>query len=131
MKPTKLVPFLLFLVFLVFLVSCNSSPEDVELQDFKTGIFEVELNLLDNAPPDKIYPNSNFKIVADVHNMAGYDISPSIKEKLQIKIQELQQSTQPKYIEKVHYVCVNSFDRDWINSSENRYSYQVKFNQNS
>src|SRR3989344_1110862 len=62
---------------------------------------------------------------------AGYDISPSIKEKLQQKIQDLQQSTQPKYIEKVHYVCVNSFDRDWINSSENRYSYQVKFNQNS
>lgn len=73
MKQTKLVLVLMFLVFLVFLVGCNSS-EDVELQDFKTGIFEVELNLLDNSPPDKIYPNSNFKIVADVHNMAGYDM---------------------------------------------------------
>lgn len=42
-----------------------------------------------------------------------------------------QRDTQPKYIEKVHYININSVDRNWINNNkETRYNFQVKFNQN-
>lgn len=42
-----------------------------------------------------------------------------------------QRETQPKYIEKVHYININSVDRNWQQtSSETRYNFQVKFNQN-
>lgn len=43
----------------------------------------------------------------------------------------LQRDTQPKYIEKVHYINVNSVDRLWEDNSENRYNFKVFFNQNS
>jgi hypothetical protein len=46
-----------------------------------------------------------------------------------LDMQKLQRDTQPKYIEKVHYITVNSADREWDILAENRYQFQVKFNQ--
>ena len=51
--------------------------------------------------------------------------------KMQADLIKLQRDTQPKYIEKVHYINVNSVDRLWENSIESRYSYKVQFNQGS
>ncbi len=51
--------------------------------------------------------------------------------KMQSDLIKLQRDTQPKYIEKVHYINVNSVDRLWENSIESRYSYKVQFNQGS
>jgi len=59
-------------------------------------------------------------------------ISPNDIEKNQGKMIKEQRDAQPKYIEKVHYININSVDRNWAsNPNENRYSFQVKFNQNS
>jgi len=49
--------------------------------------------------------------------------------KMQEDLIKLQRDSQPKYIEKVHYINVNSVDRLWENSIESRYSYKVQFNQ--
>jgi len=51
--------------------------------------------------------------------------------KMQADLIKLQRDSQPKYIEKVHYINVNSLDRLWENSSESRFSFKVQFNQGS
>jgi hypothetical protein len=49
----------------------------------------------------------------------------------QNRLIKTQRDTQPKYIEKVHYININSVDRNWQQTnSETRYNFQVKFNQN-
>jgi hypothetical protein len=59
-------------------------------------------------------------------------ISPDIVETNQSTLIKEQRNAQPKYIEKVHYININSVDRNWVsNPNETRYSFQVKFNQNS
>lgn len=59
-------------------------------------------------------------------------IPPELVNENQSKMIKFQRDTQPKYIEKVHYININSVDRDWVdNTGETRYSFQVKFNQNS
>lgn len=59
-------------------------------------------------------------------------INPADLQANQDKLVNFQRETQPKYIEKVHYININSVDRDWAdNTSETRYNFQVKFNQNS
>lgn len=57
--------------------------------------------------------------------------SPINLAKMQEDLIKLQRDTQPKYIEKVHYINVNSVDRLWENSLESRYSFKVQFNQSS
>lgn len=58
-------------------------------------------------------------------------IPPELIQSNQNKMIKNQRDTQPKYIEKVHYININSVDRDWKKStSESRYNFQVKFNQN-
>ena len=57
--------------------------------------------------------------------------SPVDLAKMQEDLIKLQRDSQPKYIEKVHYININSLDRLWENSEENRYSYKVQFNQSS
>lgn len=59
-------------------------------------------------------------------------IDPETLNMNQQKMIITQRETQPKYIEKVHYININSVDRDWAdNTAETRYNFQVKFNQNS
>ena len=58
-------------------------------------------------------------------------IAPEIIIENQNKLIKTQRDAQPKYIEKVHYININSVDRNWTDTnSENRYNFQVKFNQN-
>jgi hypothetical protein len=58
-------------------------------------------------------------------------IPPEVVQNNQDKLTKFQRDTQPKYIEKVHYININSVDRNWESSnSETRYNFQVKFNQN-
>lgn len=65
-------------------------------------------------------------IVAD--NKIPYNDS-SLSNKIALDMQQIQRDTQPKYIEKIHYITVNSVDREWDILAENRYQFQVKFNQ--
>ena len=58
-------------------------------------------------------------------------ISPNEVNKMQEDMINFQRDTQPKYIEKVHYININSVDREWEMNAESRFKFQVKFNQNS
>ena len=58
-------------------------------------------------------------------------ISPNEVNKMQEALINLQRDTQPKYIEKVHYININSVDRFWEENLESRYNFKVFFNQNS
>ena len=68
----------------------------------------------------------------DTDNNNDDDDEEETLSNTQAKLVKMQRDTQPKYIEKVHYININSVDRDWTNNnSESRYKFQVKFNQNS
>ena len=56
-------------------------------------------------------------------------VDSALANKIAVEMQKLQRDSQPKYIEKVHYITVNSADREWDIKAENRYQFQVKFNQ--
>ena len=67
-------PFLVLLLSL-FLLGCGSSPgDDLSDYNFKQGLAGLELSFLDNSPPDKIYPHSDFRIVMELKNLGAYDI---------------------------------------------------------
>jgi len=66
-----------------------------------------------------------------VNNNEAQPNSSSDLAKLQSELIKLQRDNQPKYIEKVHYINVNSVDRLWENSAESRFSFKVQFNQGS
>ena len=51
--------------------------------------------------------------------------------KMQADLIQLQRDSQPKYIEKIHYINVNSLDRLWSQNAESRFSFKVQFNQAS
>jgi hypothetical protein len=67
-------------------------------------------------------------------SISGNDVrslSPAVDNLLLEKLISLQRELQPKYIEKVNYIIVNSIDRDWFNTSETRYNFKVNFRPNS
>jgi hypothetical protein len=60
----------------LFITSCGGgTPQSVLDYNFKQGVAEVNIKFLDNAPPDKIYPLSKFKIILELDNQAAYDIT--------------------------------------------------------
>lgn len=59
---------------MLFVVSCGPQLPKAGQFNFKQGIAEPQLRLLDGAPPEKIYPNSNFKVVVNLDNQAAYPI---------------------------------------------------------
>jgi len=66
--------YLLIPVLFIFLISCGQE-EILSEYNFKQGVAELELRLLDNAPPDKIYQGSQFKLIIEADNQAAYDIT--------------------------------------------------------
>ncbi len=86
MQRDKIFRNMVFLCFiLVALVGCV--PESVSSlfsgndyartpqHNFKQGTAELQVNLLKNSPPERIYPHSRFKIIAQLDNEAAYDIT--------------------------------------------------------
>ena len=70
---------ILFVVLLLFVLGCGAGPGENALEyNFKQGITEVQLQTLENAPPEKIYPNTPFKIIVEVDNQAAYDATAGI-----------------------------------------------------
>jgi len=70
------------------------------------------------------------RIVND-NNAQPNVVSPKELSKMQDELVKMQRDTQPKYIDKVHYININSVDRQWEQNEENRFSFKVLFNQNS
>lgn len=69
------LPFLILLAFLVFLLAGCEKGETEMSYNFKQGIAEASFKLMKNAPPEKIYPDSNFMLVVEVDNPAAYDVN--------------------------------------------------------
>lgn len=66
--------FVTLIVFTLLLAGCKDSGGRDVSYNFKQGVSEVTFKLMKNAPPDKIYPDSNFKIIVEIDNLAAYDV---------------------------------------------------------
>ena len=65
----------LLLVFLFLITSCQSGDsQDTIQKNFKQGIMELQIKLLPNAPPPKVYQNTDFKLIVELDNQAAYEI---------------------------------------------------------
>ncbi len=70
---------IILLILILFVLGCGTSPGEKALEyNFKQGVSEVQLRTLENAPPDKIYPNTPFKIIVEVDNQAAYDATEGV-----------------------------------------------------
>ena len=77
-------------VVLAFVVGCQSYGTQVNTENYQQGVEEVQARFIENLPPEEIYPNSRFMMVAEVINEMGYDIHNGY-----VKIVGLD----PKYVE--------------------------------
>jgi hypothetical protein len=94
----------------------------------QTQVDPMELFKLGNELTERYVDRMEERIVND-NNVQT--ISPENVQLNQDKLVKMQRDTQPKYIEKVHYININSVDRNWFaGTNETRYDFQVKFNQN-
>jgi len=65
---------LLILTIAIFLIGCGSGPGNQSTTyNFKQGTGQLKTSFLDNAPPDKLYPGSNFKMILGIENQQAYD----------------------------------------------------------
>jgi hypothetical protein len=71
----KIVKIMLIVFLSIFLVACGSGGgEGVSKKNFKQGVSELNIEFLNNAPPAKIYPDSNFKMILKIDNQAAYKL---------------------------------------------------------
>ena len=108
----------------------NSNPQ---LTNSKTNTAQTivdpnDLSNLGNEVTQRFIDKIEKKIVNDNKAQPTNDISLGQMQEALVK---LQRDTQPKYIEKVHYININSVDRQWEQNDETRYNFQVKFNQSN
>jgi hypothetical protein len=60
----------------IFLVGCGSSGGGGDAKtNYKTGTGGLRTSFFNNAPPDKIYPGSEFRIILQLDNEAAYDLN--------------------------------------------------------
>lgn len=65
----------LTLVSILILSGCDSTSGTKQAQyNFKQGTSSLEWKFLENAPPEEIYPKSNFKIILGLDNQMAYDL---------------------------------------------------------
>lgn len=65
---------IILLSLLLFLTACTSTPEKALQHNFKQGYGNLIITTIENAPPETIYPNSNFKINVKLENQGAYDL---------------------------------------------------------
>lgn len=101
---------------------------DAQTKIDQTQVDPMALLKFNNDMTDRYIERMEERIVNDNDVQV---ISPELVAENQGKLVKVQRDTQPKYIEKVHYININSVDRNWVdNNTETRYNFQVKFNQN-
>ncbi|HLC71602.1 MAG TPA: hypothetical protein VJI32_06325, partial [Candidatus Nanoarchaeia archaeon] len=67
---------IILLIALLLLIGCGSDSGDRALTyNFKQGMSELDVSFLDNAPPERIYPTTPFKIIVTLDNQAAYDVT--------------------------------------------------------
>jgi len=94
----------------------------------QTIVDPLDLSNLGSELTQKFMEKIEKNIVNDNKAQPTNDITLSHMQEALIKYQR---DTQPKYIEKVHYININSVDRGWDKNEESRYSFHVKFNQSN
>lgn len=59
---------------LFLMTGCISSPPGPgDISNYKEGVSDVDISLLQNAPPREVYPGSDFRIIVRLKNSLGYD----------------------------------------------------------
>ena len=111
----------------------QSQEEEYENTNSQSNILQTIVNPLDlsnlgNELTQKFVEKIEKNIVNDNRAQSTSDMTLA---KMQEDLIKLQRDTQPKYIEKVHYININSVDREWEKNAESRFQFQVKFNQNN
>ena len=111
----------------------NSNDRQSNATEAKTNISQIKVDSMKlfnfgNELVDNYSDRIEERIVND--NSIQMNSSKELN-KMQESMINLQRDTQPKYIEKVHYININSVDRLWEQNSESRYNFKVFFNQNS
>jgi hypothetical protein len=106
----------------------NSNPQTTysKTNTAQTIVDPNDLSNLGNELTQRFIDKIETKIVNDNQAQPTNDMSLADMQQALIK---LQRDTQPKYIEKVHYININSVDRQWEKNAESRFQFQVKFNQ--
>jgi len=94
----------------------------------QTIVDPLDLSNLGTELTQRFIEKIEKKIVNDNKAQPTNDINLAQMQEALIK---LQRDTQPKYIEKVHYININSVDRGWDTHEESRYNFHVKFNQSN
>ncbi len=74
MKILKLIP-IIVIIFLI--IGCQQENSSLQ-KNFKKGHGELSLSFILNNPPEKIYPDSEFNMIAKVSNKASYDVNNGI-----------------------------------------------------
>ncbi len=62
------------LMFMLIAGCGRGAGERATQYNFKQGIAELQFRLLENAPPERIYPNSDFRLIVELDNQAAYDL---------------------------------------------------------
>jgi hypothetical protein len=108
----------------------NSNPQTTysKTNTAQTIVDPNDLSNLGNELTQRFIDKIETKIVNDNKAQPTNDMSLAEMQEALIK---LQRDTQPKYIEKVHYININSVDRHWEKNAESRFQFQVKFNQSN
>ena len=108
----------------------NSNPQNSysKTNTAQTIVDPNDLSNLGNELTQRFIDKIETKIVNDNQAQPTNDMSLAEMQEALIK---LQRETQPKYIEKVHYININSVDRQWEKNAESRFQFQVKFNQSN
>ena len=77
---------------------------------------------------ERVINNMTASTVGDNDNLATPN-RKSANERAMNTMVNYQIANEPKYIDKVHYININSIDRNWISQQESRYQYKVNFDQ--
>ena len=101
---------------------------DAQTNIEQTIVNPLDLSNLGNELTQRFIEKIEKNIVNNNKAQPTNDINLAQMQEALIK---LQRDTQPKYMEKVHYINVNSVDREWEKHAESRFQFQVKFNQSN
>ena len=74
----KLIQIITIVLLFLFVLGCGGGGKSQVTYNFKQGYGNLMINFLDNAPPKKIYQDSNFRLIVELDNQAAYDLKNGV-----------------------------------------------------